>query len=122
MKQAIVNIFSKLFSNTKRVYKTIAKKEGEELCTSCGNIISAWLGGTDSDGNIVRTCMSCCDKENEGVEFKFENDDPVKQVVEYNAYRDGVKIGKTVRIGYFTQAQIDETYRVAEQLRKEGKL
>jgi hypothetical protein len=109
------NILAKFFKPKTEV-NHIIKENGQEKCNSCGLYISSWLGGINDKGNIIRTCVPCCNKENEGIEFKYENDDPVKQVIEYNAYKDGVKVGNTLRIGYFTPAQCDAFDKITEEI------
>lgn len=55
-------------------------------------------------------------------EYKFENADKEKQVIEYNRYVDGVKVGNTVLVSYFTPEQVKHIDEVKEKMRQEGKL
>lgn len=87
-------------------------------CDSCDKIICGWLGSVDKDGITTRTCSACCEKENEGLEFRYENKDEEKQTVEYNAYdKNGNKVGRTVTISYFTKEQIEYTFKLLREIR-----
>lgn len=52
------------------------------------------------------------------IEDRFENDDKDKQVVEYNRYEDGVKVG-TVKLSYFTAEQVKEIEKIKAELENE---
>lgn len=57
-------------------------------------------------------------KQEPVVEYRWENDDKEKQIVEYNKYVDGIKTGRTVRFSYFTEAQMAEHHRIAAEIYK----
>ncbi len=112
--------------NLKRITYSLAhpaqarlEAEGKAaFCDTCDKIVSGFMCGT-KDGISVYTCLECCDKENEGKTFKYENNDKEKQVVEYNSYdKDGNKLGG-VNIHYFTEEQIEEIEKIKEQIAKE---
>lgn len=119
-----MNIFKRIVQSIIHPLDALKVAEGYySYCDSCDKIISGWIGSTGDYENITRTCIPCCEKEREGLEFKFENDDKEKQRIEYNAYdKDGNKVGQTVRIAYFTEEQINRLEEVKDKLRKEGKI
>ena len=108
----------------RKYFSWITRGEGESQCDHCYKNVSTFMGGTGTrENNYKHTvqCMECCEKENEGIEFKYENKDEHAQTVEYNGYRDGEKIGPGVRIHYFTDEQVKEIEKIRDEIQKDAK-
>jgi hypothetical protein len=87
-------------------------------CDTCNKPISSWIGSVDKNHNITRTCIPCCEIESAKYDYKWENNDAKKQVVEYNAYdKEGTRVS-SVKVGYFTDSQIEEIEKVKQEIYK----
>ncbi len=113
-----LSFFSK--ENIVKATAAITKKSGESTCDYCHKNVSSFMGGVGTEENGYKNtvqCIPCCDKENEGIEFKWENQDEEKQIIEYNAYKNGEKI-RGINVSYWTEEQISRHEKIQEQLNK----
>lgn len=93
--------------------------QGAELCDVCHQPCFGWLGSKDENNNIKRVCIPCCELESKKYEYKWENKDVKNQTIDYNAYdKNGNKVN-TLKVGYFTQEQIDELHSIQEKIYNE---